>query len=220
MRRPVSTFAAVTATVFATVVVVVCGCGSVTTTADAGAAGSHGADGAAGAASAGTTGSHDAGTDAAGGGGGSAGASGAAGSSGDAGTNRPCLDMTCNGTCKGQSCDTAWTCDMTAQACTADIADYCGCDGQTFQASSSCPTRAFASRGACAATTISCDPSKILCKRVAPTCATGEVPSVEGSCYGACVKIDQCACAAPADCPSPDQYTCHMNVKRCGPFVQ
>ena len=216
MRLPVSAFAVVVATVL----FFAFGCGGVTPASDAGAAGSHGTagtTGAAGTSAAGSAGSRDAGTDAPVDGGGSAGTSGAAGTSA---TNRPCLDVTCNGTCKGQSCDTAWTCDTTAQACTADIADYCGCDAKTFQGSSSCPSRAFASRGACAATTISCDPSKILCKRVAPTCATGEVPSVEGSCYGACVKIDQCACAAPTDCPSPIQYTCHLNVSRCGPFVQ
>jgi hypothetical protein len=184
------------------------GCGSATPPTDAGVAGTRGESGATGAA--GASGGSTAGTSGGGAGGTTTGAGG---------TIRPCLDVACNGTCKGQSCDTAWTCDTTAQACTADIVDYCGCDGQTFQGSSSCPTRAFASRGACAATTISCDQSKILCKIAAPICATGEVPSVNGACYGACVKIDQCACAAPADCPSPNRYTCHMNVMRCGPFV-
>jgi hypothetical protein len=66
---------------------------------------------------------------------------------------------------------------------------------------------------------VSCDPRRILCKRVAPTCDAGQVPSVEGSCYGPCVKIDACVCASAADCPDPLQFTCHVSARRCGPFV-
>jgi hypothetical protein len=66
---------------------------------------------------------------------------------------------------------------------------------------------------------VDCDPKQILCKRLAPSCAAGEVPSVAGSCYGDCVKIDQCACSAAAECPEPDQYTCWAK-QHCGPFVQ
>jgi hypothetical protein len=118
----------------------------------------------------------------------------------------------------GTSCTTAWTCDTTAQICTADIADYCGCDGQTFQASSSCPTHAFAHRGACT-TTVSCDPRAILCKVAAPTCPTGQVPSVKGICYGPCVPVEMCECGSAAACPDPGQYTCHMSAGHCGPYV-
>lgn len=35
------------------------------------------------------------------------------------------------------------------RACTGDVAPYCGCDGRTFFASSTCPTRTFARRGSC-----------------------------------------------------------------------
>ena len=66
---------------------------------------------------------------------------------------------------------------------------------------------------------VSCDPRRVLCKRVAPTCDAGQVPSVEGSCYGPCVSIVTCVCASPAECPDPVQYTCHMNARRCGPFL-
>ena len=66
---------------------------------------------------------------------------------------------------------------------------------------------------------VDCDPNKILCKSVAPQCAANEVPSVAGSCYGACVKIDRCACATAAQCPDPDQYAC-WGQKHCGPFVE
>jgi len=66
---------------------------------------------------------------------------------------------------------------------------------------------------------VDCDPKKILCKRLAPTCEAGQVPSVAGSCYGDCVKIERCACNAAEQCPAPDQYTCWAK-QHCGPFVQ
>ena len=66
---------------------------------------------------------------------------------------------------------------------------------------------------------VSCDTRSVLCKRLAPTCAPGEVPSVVGQCYGPCVKIDACACTIADECPNPDEYTCHLSQKRCGPFV-
>jgi len=66
---------------------------------------------------------------------------------------------------------------------------------------------------------VDCDQKKILCKRLAPQCAEGEVPSVAGSCYGDCVKIDRCACSDASACPEPDKYTCWSKT-HCGPFVQ
>jgi hypothetical protein len=64
-----------------------------------------------------------------------------------------------------------------------------------------------------------CDPRKVLCRAAPPTCGTGMVPSVLGSCYGPCVPIEQCTCAEAAACPDSNQYTCHMNVGQCGPYV-
>jgi hypothetical protein len=122
----------------------------------------------------------------------------------------------CQGACAGTSCDGPWTCEVGA-SCIELAAQYCGCDGKTFTASG-CSPRAFAHKGACEAG-VSCDTSKILCKRSAPACPTGQVPSVEGTCYGQCVKIESCTCTGPADCPDPDHFTCHNNTKRCGPFV-
>ncbi len=66
---------------------------------------------------------------------------------------------------------------------------------------------------------VDCDPKNILCERVAPDCSAGEVPSVAGSCYGDCVKVERCACNAAEQCPQPDQYTCWAK-QHCGPFVQ
>ena len=67
---------------------------------------------------------------------------------------------------------------------------------------------------------VSCDPRKILCKRVAPECPEMQVPSVEGSCYGPCVPVEQCPCSGPTECPDADHYTCHMSAHHCGPYVR
>jgi len=65
----------------------------------------------------------------------------------------PCLtalDCT-SGICEGQGCtdDRRGRCISRSRACTADAIQYCGCDGQTFTSSGSCPGRRFAARGAC-----------------------------------------------------------------------
>lgn len=66
---------------------------------------------------------------------------------------------------------------------------------------------------------VSCDPTKILCRRAAPDCPEGQVPSVSGTCYGPCVPVDSCACTQASECPDHDKYTCHMSAKHCGPYV-
>ncbi|HRC58328.1 MAG TPA: hypothetical protein PKU97_20530, partial [Kofleriaceae bacterium] len=66
---------------------------------------------------------------------------------------------------------------------------------------------------------LDCDPGKIMCRRMAPACPQGQVPSVSGSCYGPCVAIERCACSAAAQCPQPDQHTC-WREQHCGPFVR
>jgi hypothetical protein len=51
--------------------------------------------------------------------------------------------------CQGpEGCGTPWTCGP-QKPCTRDLVTYCGCDGQTFKGSGSCPARPYASRGAC-----------------------------------------------------------------------
>jgi len=66
---------------------------------------------------------------------------------------------------------------------------------------------------------VSCDPRKILCKRVAPECGTMEVPSVEGSCYGPCVAIGRCTCTSAEECPDSNQYTCNRSAAHCTPYL-
>lgn len=51
--------------------------------------------------------------------------------------------------CAGQAgCTTAWAC-MPSPACTRDLVPFCGCDGKTFSASSTCPGRPYKHTGAC-----------------------------------------------------------------------
>lgn len=56
-----------------------------------------------------------------------------------------------SGICEGEGCgdDQPGTCMTKMRACTRDRRPYCGCDGQTFETSGSCPGRRFAHRGAC-----------------------------------------------------------------------
>ena len=66
----------------------------------------------------------------------------------------PCLAASeCDsGVCEGQGCgsDQPGTCAARARGCTRDLRSYCGCDGQTFRASGSCPGQRFSARAACA----------------------------------------------------------------------
>jgi hypothetical protein len=67
---------------------------------------------------------------------------------------------------------------------------------------------------------VDCDPQKILCRVATPECPQGEVPSVKGSCYGDCVKVDRCSCTTAAQCPQPDQFTCLKGPMHCSYFLK
>lgn len=56
-----------------------------------------------------------------------------------------------SGICEGQGCGegTLGVCVSKKRPCTADLRAYCGCDGVTFRASSSCPGRRYAARSEC-----------------------------------------------------------------------
>lgn len=71
----------------------------------------------------------------------------------DSGVVRACQsNADCGGAlCMGpEGCGTRWTCATGPVGCTADLSPFCGCDGQTFYGSSSCPGRTYAHRGPCA----------------------------------------------------------------------
>lgn len=66
--------------------------------------------------------------------------------------SRLCSD---NASCRGgevcwgvPGCYTDWSC-VRARGCRRDRAEYCGCDGASFVASSNCPGRPYVHRGAC-----------------------------------------------------------------------
>jgi hypothetical protein len=177
-----------------------------TSSAGASSAGSHsGASGAgthAGAPGAGThagaSGAGMSGANASGAGAPSAGASGAgAGAAGaSAGAAGDASSATCDPSCPdGQRCELV----------------------QVMCIRAPCPPLPMCRAASAAAT--SCDPAKILCKRAVPECPQGQVPSVEGSCYGPCIPVESCGCSKESECPDHDHYTCHMSAKHCGPYV-
>ncbi|MGI5863172.1 MAG: hypothetical protein ACOX6T_14075 [Myxococcales bacterium] len=98
-------------------------------------------------------------------------------------TTSDCPERTvCQG---GEGCEAVWTCEDAAR-CTRDLVPFCGCDGKTFHASSTCPARKFSRRGPCG-----------LDERVAPQ----PVP---------CTSSSDCAegefCQGPEGCSV--QWTC------------
>lgn len=55
-----------------------------------------------------------------------------------------------SGLCEGQGCSpNQGVCVSRRRICTRDLRAYCGCDGQTFRASGTCPGRRYAKRGSC-----------------------------------------------------------------------
>jgi hypothetical protein len=73
--------------------------------------------------------------------------------------------------------------------------------------------------GGDAAVPVSCDQRKVTCKMMTPLCGEGEFPSVVGTCWDACVKVDRCMCTTAEECPISAQYTCHLSRQRCGPYL-
>jgi hypothetical protein len=62
------------------------------------------------------------------------------------------VDVECgSGVCEGMGCgnDAPGVCAAQARKCTKDLRPYCGCDGQTFRTSGSCPGRRYESKGEC-----------------------------------------------------------------------
>lgn len=143
------------------------------------------------------------------------------GTGADAGPTNICTaDMPCVGglICAGSpSCDGAWSCIASGIPCTDDAVSYCGCDGVEFTDSSTCVTRPFRHRGACAGPTgLDCDASRVRCRLFPPMCPDGLVAEVEGTCWTTrCVPLIDCRCTDTAQCP--EDTTCDTSAMRCQP---
>ena len=70
---------------------------------------------------------------------------------------------------------------------------------------------------------LNCDPSTVTCRALPPMCPSGQVPSIDGPCWGPCVPFSDCA---PIPCEPggsstqcPQDTVCHGTTRTCGPFL-
>jgi hypothetical protein len=137
--------------------------------------------------------------------------------------------------CAGNSCgETLWQCvshfdpedsgtaggggapDVLAHPCPPETAQYCGCDGVTFEALRLCPDRPYVRAGACD-DGYNCDAYDSSCEDAAPSCMTAEAPAVVDECFGDCVPTSSCRCDYDWECP--DGNVCDVLEQRCGPML-
>src|SRR5690606_4241950 len=138
-----------------------------------------------------------------------------------------CFDESCGGDCApasgGPHCGAAWEC-LQVLSCTKDLAEYCDCDGQTFQASGSCAPFAYAHRGPCGggiAGGLNCDHSQVVTDDLPPECESGQIPQVVQGGWGSCVDLTECGCdvsGSQEQCGNGLEYICHQN-NRCGDLL-
>lgn len=93
-----------------------------------------------------------------------------------------------SGICEGQGCgDVLGVCMSRARVCSTDARQYCGCDGQTFTESGSCPGRRFKARGACTPSKATKAADRAACAE-ASDCASGICEGLGcGETKGVCV---------------------------------
>jgi hypothetical protein len=97
-------------------------------------------------------------------------------------------------------------------ACPTDTTEYCGCDGVTFVAATTCPDRPYQHPGACG-DGYNCNPQDNVCGETAPTCEADQAPSIVDECYASCVPVADCRCEFNWECPAG--YQCDRAQWRC-----
>lgn len=96
----------------------------------------------------------------------------------------------------------------------ANTADAQSTDANTTDALTDATATSDASDDA-----VHCDHREVTCRAAEPVCPEMQVASVVGTCWGPCVRIDQCVCTGPQDCPHEETFACHLYRQRCGPYV-
>ena len=96
-----------------------------------------------------------------------------------------------SGTCEGQGCGPDMgVCVSAKRMCTMDLVPYCGCDGQTFRASSGCPMRLYEHKGECKTGTPAAQPLP------AGAACDGNTDCESGICEGQGCGVKQGVCVA------------------------
>ncbi len=122
------------------------------------------------------------------------------------GPGRPCANSsqcTPGELCQGPAgCGMRWTCGP-SPGCTRDAVPYCGCDGQTFLASSTCPGQPYTHRGDCGIVPPDAGPQG--CRlRDGNICPYGTTCWIDRCTYCGCTPDGGLRCAINPQCSGPD----------------
>ncbi len=125
-------------------------------------------------------------------------------------------------------CGGGFRCERVRGCSRARVA-FCGCDGETFMASSDCPGRAFLRRGACDEAISSATPEGPVVVATAPPPTVEPPPAPPGPTTiastptpGGCTSSRDCragrVCTGPPGCGVV--WTCQRPAERCNPDTQ
>jgi hypothetical protein len=173
-------------------------------------AGSAGSGGSAGVATGGSAGSTGGSAGSAGSGGESGSTGGSAGSAGGSATPlcQTAADCTFHSDCC--TCQALGPGEPTPPACPVTcVTDKCTSLGVN-------PSEIACAAGQCVLQ-VDCDASKVTCKVAQPACQAGEVPSVNGTCWGPCIAATECSVVTNcSDCDAASE-ACVRYVTQLGP---
>lgn len=98
--------------------------------------------------------------------------------------------------------------------CPTETMEFCGCDDVTFVSPVTCPDRPYQHVGGCD-DGYNCNAYGNVCEKPAPTCVTGETPSIQHACFADCVPAASCRCEFKWECPTG--WQCDRTQWRCVP---